>query len=267
MVSKVKRSKKKIIRKTQSKLIKRVKKKSASTLNTITRHGYSLTKKSSYRLKALTKYTNKFGIRKTISQLSKLVSRYITDNRISKVLLTDIKNLQKWITKSITKSLKGGDNDAVKKSSPMLEKLMDLSKKLRNQTSSLVDRSMSTVTGAISSRRTQLEDAVSGQVKKMTNLSAKITRKSTNLNKKNTYTNNAKKNNNKKSNNANFTNEKCELCMKHCTANGTTKQKSTQKPKAKNNIVENSPTEKIAKMIIKNRSKSKSRKINNNIFK
>ena len=259
MVSKVKRSKKKIMRKTHSKLIKRVKKKSASTLNTITRHGYSLTKKSSDRLKALVKYTNKFGIRKTIGQLSKLVSRYITDNRISKVLLTDIKNLQQWLTKSITKSLKGGDNAAAQKSSSMLEKLMDLSKKLRNQTSQLVDKSMSTVKGAVSSQRNKLENAVSGQVQKMSNLSAKITRKSTNLNKnKNNNKNNIHANNAKKNNNANFTNAKCELCMKHCTANG--------KAKPKNIIVENSPIEKISKIIINNRVRSKKRKrvINNN---
>ena len=257
MVSKVKRSKKKIIRKTHSKLIKRVKKKSASTLNTITRHGYSLTKKSSDRLKALTKYTNKFGIRKTISQLSKLVSRYITDNRISKVLLTDIKNLQKWITKSITKSLKGGDNAAVKKSSPMLNKLMELGKKLSQQTSSLVERSMSTVKGAVYSSSKQVDNAVSGQVNKMRNLSAKITRKSTNLNKNKKNKNNIHSNNAKKNNNANFTNAKCELCMKHCTANG--------KAKPKNIIVENSPIEKISKIIINNRTRSKKRKrVNNN---
>ena len=250
MVSKVKRSKKKIIRKTHSKLIKKVKKKSTSTLNTITRHGYSLTKKSSDRLKALTKYTNKFGIRKTISQLSKLVSRYITDNRISKVLLTDIKNLQKWITKGITKSLKGGDSDTEKKNSSMLNKLMQLSKKLSNQTSSLVEKSLSTVKGVVSSRSTQFEKAVTDQVKKMSNLSAKITKKSSSLNKNKKSNNGNKKNN--KNNNANFTNSKCELCMKHCSANGKAKPKKT--------VSNNSPTEVVAKIIINNQVKSKKRR-------
>ena len=256
MVSKQKKSKKKVVRKTQSKLIKKVQKKSASTLNTITRHGYSLSKKSSDRLIALTKYTNKFGIRKTISQLSKLISRYITDNKISKILVTDIKNLQRWLTKGITKSLKGGDKEDVKKKSSMLEQLIALSKKLGEQTSILVQKSRSKIMGAMSSSRNQLEDAVSGQVKKMTNLSAKITKKTSNLNNKGIKTIQGNKKNTNV-NNTNFTNSKCELCMKHCTANG--------KAKPKNKVIKNSPIEKVSGIIINNQSKRiRKRKRNSN---
>ena len=249
MVSKVKKSNKKIKIKTQNKLIKRVRKKSKKVVNNLTSFKYSFKNNASMRLKALINYTDKFGIKKTISELTKLIKKYITDNRVCSILLTDIKNLQKWLMKKINKSFKGGDSESVQKSSSMLEKLVDLSKKLGEQTSELVEKSIKSVKGSFSSQRNKLDGMLSGQVNKIKKISTQITKKTEKINNKkpNNKKPNNKKPNNKKPNNTNFTNNKCNLCKKHCTPNG--------KVKPKKNININSPTTRVVNQGIKVQSK------------
>lgn len=257
-------AKKKSTKQKGSKIVKKITKKSRSSLNTITRHGYSLSNSSKERLESLIKYTNKFGIRKTINQLSKLISRYITDTKVSKKLLKDVKNLQKWLSSKIKKSLKGGAENE-KKSSSMVEKLMDLSKKLQEQTASLAEKSTRKVRGTLGRQSSKLENAISGQVQKMNSLSKKIQRKSNN--KKNTgKKQNTGKQNTVKNNNMSFNDHKCELCMQHCTSNGKVKKNNTMKNTKNNKVNKNSPVERVSRMIIKNQSQrmTKRRKINSN---
>tara|TARA_B100000963_G_C22626521_1_gene672638 strand:+ start:2290 stop:3075 length:786 start_codon:yes stop_codon:yes gene_type:complete len=259
-------AKKKSTKQKGSKIVKKITKKSRSSLNTITRHGYSLSNSSKERLESLIKYTNKFGIRKTINQLSKLISRYITDTKVSKKLLKDVKNLQKWLSSKIKKSLKGGAENE-KKSSSMVEKLMDLSKKLQKQTASLAKKSTRKVRGTLGRQSSKLENAISGQVQKMNSLSKKIQRKSNN--KKNTgkKQNTGKQNTVKNNNNMSFNDHKCELCMQHCTSNGKVKKNNnTMKNTTNNKVKKNSPVERVSRMIIKNQSQrmTKQRNINSN---
>lgn len=262
-------AKKKSTKQKGSKIVKKITKKSRSSLNTITRHGYSLSNSSKERLESLIKYTNKFGIRKTINQLSKLISRYITDTKVSKKILKDVKNLQKWLSSKIKKSLKGGAENE-KKSSSMVEKLMGLSKKLQEQTASLAEKSTRKVRGTLGRQSSKLENAISGQVQKMNSISKKIQRKSNNkknTGKQNTGKQNTGKQNTVKNNNMSFNDHKCELCMQHCTPNGKVKKNNnTMKNNTNNKVKKNSPVERVSSMIINNQSRrmTKKRKINSN---
>jgi hypothetical protein len=263
-------SKKKIIRKSRSKVVNRIRKKSCSTLNTLTRHGYSLKKKSGERLDVLKQYTNKFGIRKTISQLSKLLSRYFMDNKVIKILIRDVKNLQKWLTSSIKQGLKGGGEKAT---SPVLEQLKDFSLKLKKQVEKLAKKSkksFSGITSTMSSQKHKMDEALSIQVNKMKKMSTTISTKSKNLESKVMKLKHPKTNQNQLKTNQNqnknkFNNTKCKLCMEHCTPNGKVKQNNNNNNNNNNNKNKNKPTSPIevgAKLTINNQS-SKSRSTNN----
>ena len=153
----------------------------------------------------------------------------------------------------------------------MVEKLMDLSKKLQKQTASLAEKSTRKVRGTLGRQSSKLENAISGQVQKMNSLSKKIQRKSNNKKKTGKKQNTGKQNTGKQNtvknnNNMSFNDHKCELCMQHCTSNGKVKKNNTMKNTKNNKVNKNSPVERVSRMIIKNQSQrmTKRRKINSN---
>merc|ERR1711907_555418 len=121
-----------------SRRIVKVKKKSKlfnkkNNLGMLFKYGYSFEKKSMDRLNALIKYIEKFGIKKAMSELSKIISYFIYDNKISKIIIADLKNIRNWFIK-INK--KGGAEISKKSStSSILDKLGELTNKLQKTVS------------------------------------------------------------------------------------------------------------------------------------
>jgi hypothetical protein len=226
-----------------------------SNVSNIFKYGYSFEKKSIERIKAIIKYTEKFGIVKAINQMSSIISHFIYDNRIAKIVITDLKNLRNWFIKIDKIDKKGGavNTNPTKdvKRSAIVERITSLTEKLSKkmkgvqntleQTQRKLSNKMQRVVSKTMSRKNTLAKKVDSLGQSITSTIKKGIGQKQNTNSKPKNTNSKPKNTNgkpKNTNGNNYTNDKCKLCMKYCTTNGKLKKQNNNQnnqKKKKNN--------------------------------